>query len=194
MNLLLSVLGLITFWSCTSSDFGKIEELDADKIKNEFCEKEDLDYHKLKDDICVVIPANFPHIAGVGTFASDRGCMSEGYYFGGKFTNLKDATPAALSHYGWSDKDKRHDLAKDWVKYVVLVWESVVSSIPKGFSHHEYFDLHSKTDGDKIIVACWVREPAGMLNQSEYYQLNVVFNEKGELVEIKETNRKVVPG
>lgn len=194
MNFLFGIL-LMVFFSCaTDSGFGKIEKLDEEKVKKAFCKKEGWDYEKMKRDVCVQIPSKFPHVAAIGTFAHDRGCMHETYYFGGEYTTFSKMTMKALNHYGWGKDGKDEELLMNWVQDIFLVWESPVTSKPEGFSDSEFQKPTITKSGPTYTVTLWVQKPAGMLNQSNYYKLEVIFNTKAEFVSSKKVGSKTVPG
>ncbi len=194
MKILILFIVPVYLLSCSLDSLsGKIEELDEEKVKKEYCKKRDWDYSKMKNDVCVVIDSEFKHFASIGTFASDRGCMGEECYFGGNYGSLSELTPKALEHYGWGDKSKRKELARKWTTEIVYVWESALTSKPsRGFSESEYFDPQVSEKDGSIHVKLWIREPAGMLNQSDYRLAEVIYSSKGEISSIKNLRNKTV--
>ncbi|MCB0479099.1 MAG: hypothetical protein KDC84_13100 [Crocinitomicaceae bacterium] len=190
---MLAILLNIFLISCAVNlDGGKIEELNEEQVQKEYCKKKGIDFEKNKRYICVNVSSTFKHVAAVGSFASDRGCMGESYYFAGDFISLKELTPRALEYYGWKEASKREDLALKWVTKVVTVWESEVNSMPEGFSESSFFKPTVWTENNQVKVKLWIQEPAGMLNQSDYYAAEYTFSESGEIVDVKKLGSKTI--
>lgn len=188
---------LITSFIMISCSFfsgkSKIKELDKEEVAKAYCKKKGWDYNKMKGDVCVVIPNDFKHIAAIGTFANDRGCMSDGYYFAGEFTSLEQVTPEALEYCGWRDQSKREQLALNWVKQVIVVWESALHTKPENFPQSSFFKPQVQTVDGKVIVKLWIREPAGMLNRADYRAEEYTFSESGKFSN-KIIARKTISG
>ncbi|MEZ4938584.1 MAG: hypothetical protein R2799_13420 [Crocinitomicaceae bacterium] len=197
MNNIMLLLALKLFLiACISepNDHGEIEELDKEKVQQLYCNKEGIDCEKHKTDICVQIPDQFKHVAAVGLFAHDRGCKGNAYYFDGEFITLKELTPKALEFYGWKEPSKREELALKWVKHIIVVWESPLNYLPKGFSEKEFYQPMSWTEEDKVKVKLWIQEPAGMRNESKYRAEEYTFDTEGNLENIRSLGSKTISG
>jgi len=173
-------------------DGGKIKELNEDEVKKDYCKKRGWDYDKMKRDVCVVIDQEFKHFASIGTFANDRGCMAEECFFGGEYGSLAFLTPKALEYYGWGNKDKRSKLALKWTERIIFVWESPIFDMPKGFTESEFSKPKVEETKGNVIVQLWIREPAGMLNQSDYRFVKVTYSNSGEIKSIENLKEKTI--
>ena len=146
---------------------------------------------KDSDDFCTEEASSFMGVYSLGWFAHDRGCAGHEILFGKKISEMEKLTPEVLKYYGWDKPEMREQLALDWVKEVVLAWESPVSRSNEDFeqaSTPDFAPPEAVTSGDKVTVQVWVRKPAGMLPESSYYRLKVVFDGAASMVEREATD------
>lgn len=137
------------------------------------------------DDFCAEAAYSFPGVYSLGWFAHDRGCMGSEVLWDRTIASQNEQAPKVLAAYGWEDAAKREELALNWVRDVMLAWESAVSSTNEDFDRADtpaFAAPKAQASDGQVTVLLWVREPAGMLPQSDYYQLQVVFDDGGNVI------------
>lgn len=138
------------------------------------------------DDFCSEDASSFPGVYALGWFAHDRGCMGNEVLFGEQIDKFSAMAPVILAAFGWAEEKQRTQLAMNLVKEVMLSWESPISSRNEDFDSNDTPDFSapiSTATERGIEVVIWVKEPGGMLPQSDYSRLKVVFDKDGELLE-----------
>ena len=150
--------------------------------------------HKLsKDDICIERPEKFKDLVLVGFFAHDRGCDGGMRFYKGKEFDANNDIPKVMKDNGWEDRAKREFLALEWVKNVSLAWENPMEEADDDFKsqeEHTFMPPTVKTESGEIIVAVWVREPAGMNPDANFYLYTSAFDLKtGDFIRSQITDR-----
>ncbi len=144
------------------------------------------------DDVCIVRPQSFNNVALVGMFAHDRGCGGSLAYFGGEKGDIRGLAPKILNDNGWSDRNKRSELALNYTKQVIQVWDGLMEESTENFDSHGEFQFSeplSTVEDGEVTVTCWVKAPAGMLKADNFYHLTVVYSGDGEVLSKDITNR-----
>lgn len=118
----------------------------------------------------------------VMSFAHNVGMIPQSVKYKGKTYELDEAADAIIPQIGWSDKEKRTDIAMHWVEQVTTASRTILRQKPekaKGMKFHQpkvvLFD-----DGS-VEVTLWVRHPAGMLPQVHYSHHRFHFSDAGTL-------------
>ncbi len=145
-----------------------------------------------KNDVCIVRPTNFKNLALVGMFAHDRGCRGRTAYYGQEKGSIKEFASKVLNDHGWSDRTKRADLAMDYTREVIQVWEGIMTETTESFEKNEGFEFsepQSTLEDGEVTVTCWVQAPAGMVPEDEFYHLTVMFSKDGEVMSKEISNR-----
>lgn len=137
------------------------------------------------DDFCIEEAQHLKGVYCVGFFAHDRGCMGSEIVVGNSIGTWKELMPKALNLLGWQEASKQQQLVLNWVKDVVLAWEYPMESGNDDFGRADTPEFRAPI-AEKIEkgwkISLWVKEPAGMLPQSDYYFFVVEIGKDGTLL------------
>ncbi|MCA9917058.1 MAG: PD40 domain-containing protein [Anaerolineales bacterium] len=138
------------------------------------------------DDYCFKPIRDLEDVAIIGTFAYDYGCMFNEAIVVEELGDVADMTQPALLHNGWADPAKRETLAQIWAEDGLLAEFGIINSENEDFLKPDALPFSSPTletrlNGD-IEYTLWVGEPAGMLPQNTYRQVQILIAEDGELL------------
>ncbi|MFZ5554563.1 MAG: hypothetical protein ACOZCO_15695 [Bacteroidota bacterium] len=186
---------VLLFFSCSSSEEKKKNNL-PDLSTDEAVVKEvnkGRENTIEKEDICIERPEAFKDLILVGFFADDRGCMFETAFYKNEKIDVEKASSQILIDNGWEKRENKADLALEWVTNVSALWETVVSERP------EYFDTTGEhvfsapeiqlQENGGVIIKTWIKEPAGMAPEDEYYLLRIDFSDKGKIMNSEVVDR-----
>ena len=112
---------------------------------------------------------DFKGVVLVGTFATDHGCMAEGYFADGYYHEQRSDSAAALAVAGWSDVSKRKALAETWAD--ALGDTAIPTKTTKVLK-----------DGS-VTVEGWRTEPVGMVPERVSELLRFTFSPSGTVTE-----------
>jgi hypothetical protein len=176
---IISVVMLISMISCADS----MRILDKEEVISMYQSHSD---HTIEeaDDFCVEKASSFSGIYSIGWFANDLGCPGNEILVAGEFGTVDELTQKGLRINGWNDNEKREQICLDWTDEVLLCWETPLHSTNEDFEAESTPVFHppeceAVKEGWKVLM--WVEEPAGMLPQSNYYQLEVHYNPEGKI-------------
>ncbi|HEX8369964.1 MAG TPA: hypothetical protein VF604_15565 [Pyrinomonadaceae bacterium] len=147
---------------------------------------------------CIKRPKELPEIILVGTFAHDRGCMSEGAfvkkYFLSRQENLSEK---ALESLGWrkAGSTRREEIALKWTQFGLLAFGGYpMVKANEDFDGREFHAPESLTGEQGVVgVVLWTRRPAGMRCETGYERLSFIFAEDGSLQERKSIDNFTIP-
>ena len=77
---------------------------------------------------------------------------------------------------------------------IVYVWESPLFEKPDGFSDSEFSKPKGEEKNGEVIVQLWIKESSGMLKQSDYRFVEVIYSKNGEIKSIQNLKEKTLPG
>jgi hypothetical protein len=144
----------------------------------------------LGEGICAVWPNDFSRIVVVGSFANDRGCMTEGLFVDGAWYDGRraDAVTAGLATRGWigASSDERQRLARGWVDAVVHAFGgSFVEEATTAFGFDDtpaFEPVRVRAhEGTGVMVSGWVAKPPGMLWEDAYAFIEYAFDDDAVL-------------
>lgn len=137
-------------------------------------------------DVCISRPTGLQEVIVIGVFAYDAGCLGDELFVGQTLGHVENLTGDGLSANGWNDRTKRETLALLWTEEVILAWRTPVQSTNPDFDRvgvpFTPPTVQTLADG-RIQVELWVQEPGGMLPETNYTQLRVLFEVDGNLGE-----------
>ena len=73
-------------------------------------------------------------------------------------------------------------------------WQSPVFEQPKGFKKSQFFNPKATELKEEVEVEMWIENLSGILNQSNYRQVKVVYSNFGEIKSIENIREKTVQG
>lgn len=136
-------------------------------------------------DECIERPDSFGNVVAVGVFAHDYGCMDDGFFVDGEWTDgIEEATRRALTAMDWEQMSagERQVFASKWIEEVVFAMgPSVVERSSKAFElddtpGFEPMEAATAEDGT-TVVTLWTREPAGMVREQAFTRYEYRFGE-----------------
>lgn len=137
------------------------------------------------EDVCILRPPDFNEVVLIGMFATDVGCQGDELFVGQTLGHFDNLTAQGLNANGWNDRT-REDLARLWTEEVLLAWRTPVQVANPDFDQAGVPftppTVQTLSD-DRIQVELWVQEPAGMLPETAYTNLQVIFEPDGSLGE-----------
>lgn len=126
----------------------------------------------------------FEGVTVVGSFASDLGCVWQAYLLDGQKHALMDAG-VLLGRRGWSDGGRRAELARSFVRGVLLDRGALLDRAPDGF-RGTFVAPHATTTGDgSVLFVGWKRLPAGMVPGTRYAKVEVFFGSDGNIKNVR---------
>lgn len=187
--LFLALLPFIS--SCQTPD------LSTDDAVLEFiCNEKDISMEDARDWICIDRFYNHDNIIVIGSFAHDAGCFIESIIVNGTMGDWDTMTDKALAEMGWSDESKRKELLLQFIDDTSMGWGYVQDSRNDEFDHKNASEftepIVTETDGE-FTVEFWVMGEAGMMPESNYYKMRVVFSANGELINSESIDSFTVP-
>lgn len=141
-------------------------------------------------DVCVLTDPDFPGVAVVGTFAHDRGCITQIIHVDGDWLMPSLASAAALRMAGWqgADDDGRARLALLWTAFGGFPFSSPVTSPNEDFGRPggpAFVPPRAEPAAAGAVVTLWVEEPSGMAPETEYNLWELTYDRDGKTVRIR---------
>ena len=144
-----------------------------------------------KDHACIQRSETFPGLVRLGTFAMDRGCITEGILVGCALSP-PGFDAAAMQRAGWktANATRRQQLALAWLREIDAVAFQDATDLPGG-KHLTPVAVTSTRDG--LVLEGWVEEPAGMTPESNYDKIRVTFAADGTHKPVATLDHLTVP-
>lgn len=127
---------------------------------------------------CIRRSSTFPGLVAIGLFANDRGCMWQGVLADCRMDPAGYAARAmAKAGWGKADLGKKKALALAWLAEIDDV--RLEPAAPAGFAGRTFTPPTATADGAGLRIEGWQAFSAGMLPQTTFTKLRVVFAADG---------------
>ncbi|HNB53871.1 MAG TPA: hypothetical protein PK530_18135, partial [Anaerolineales bacterium] len=140
-------------------------------------------------------PTYLKEVVVIGLFAYDRGCAGDELFVGQTLGYVDNLTDDGLNANGWNDRTGRESLALLWTEEVLLAWRYPVQEANPDFTQvgipFTPPTVQTLSD-DRVQVELWVQEPGGMLPETNYTQIRIIFEKDGNLGEQTTLNQFTV--
>jgi hypothetical protein len=129
---------------------------------------------------CFERSTTFAGLVTVGGFANDRGCMWHGILYECRW-NPSGVAAKVMARAGWAKASdaRRGELARAWIREVEHL--NIVEDQPERWDKggKPWVAPSATREGERTRVRFWQRHPSGMLPQSDYSLLEIVFDASG---------------